>query len=63
MEKEHLQVILEGMDGKFKLVLEAFDTLNSKIDRKCDELNEKISEVAFEVRTSTFAVRLLGSTS
>ena len=51
MEKEHLEIILENMDSKFALVLECYTSLDQKIDRKFDELNEKIGFLDFKVDT------------
>ena len=38
MQKEHLEILLESIDGKFQVTLEAFQLLNKKIDTKVDEL-------------------------
>ena len=51
MEKEHLQVILESIDGKFDLVLEGHAALDQKIDRKFDQLDEKIELCNFKIDT------------
>jgi uncharacterized protein YdcH (DUF465 family) len=51
MEKDHLQIILENMDSKFALILEGHDVLDKKIERKFDELNEKIGFLDFKIDT------------
>ena len=51
MEKDHLQVILESIDGKFDLVLEGHSALDQKIDRKFDQLNEKVEHNTFMIST------------
>lgn len=38
MQKDHLEILLESIDSKFQITLEAFHTLNQKIDTKVDEL-------------------------
>lgn len=38
MQKDHLEILLESIDSKFQITLEAFQTLNQKIDTKVDEL-------------------------
>ena len=38
MHKDHLEILLESIDSKFQITLEAFQTLNQKIDTKFDEL-------------------------
>ena len=47
MEKDHLEIILEDIQGKFDLVLEGHESLNRKIDNRFDELNEKIEHHSF----------------
>ena len=51
MEKEHLQVILESIDSKLDLVLEGHAALDQKIDRKFDQLSERIDENTFMIQT------------
>ena len=51
MEKDHLQVILESIDSKFDLVLDGHAALDQKIDRKFDQLNEKIEHNTFMIST------------
>jgi hypothetical protein len=59
MQKDHLEILLEDMNSKFELMIEGYQSLNSKIDdlsRKTDErfdlvdfkfsvLNQKIDAV------------------
>lgn len=49
MKKEYFEVLLESIDSKFQLTMEAFSTLDSKIDRFRDELTEKIDIVDCKV--------------
>ena len=47
MEKEHFEVLLEDMQGKFELVLEGLDGLNKKIDDAQRRSDEKHDMTAF----------------
>ena len=38
MQEKHLEILLESIDSKFQLTIEAFSSLNAKIDRVRDEL-------------------------
>lgn len=49
MEKEHLEIILEDIRGKFDLVLEGHDVLHKEIRDTRLELCEKILLVDFKV--------------
>ena len=49
MEKEHLEILLEDIRGKFDLVLEGHDALRKEIRDTREELCEKISLVDFKV--------------
>ena len=49
MEKEHLEMILEDINGKFDLVLEGYAALDKKLDNRFDELNEKIENNSFKI--------------
>ncbi len=49
MEKEHLTILLEEMNSKFNLVVEAHDALRSEIRESRDESNEKHEHTAFLV--------------
>lgn len=49
MEKEHLEILLEDINGKFNLVLEGYAALDKKMDTKFDELNEKIEQNTFMI--------------
>ena len=48
MEKDHLEILLEDIRGKFDLVLEGHDTLCKEIRDTSEELCEKISLVDFK---------------
>ena len=45
MDKDHLEVILENIDGKFDLVLEGYSTLNQKIDNLAQRTDERFDLV------------------
>jgi len=49
MEKDHLEIILEDIRGKFDLVLEGHDVLRKEIKDTRVELCEKINLVDFKV--------------
>jgi len=51
MEKDHLEILLEDIRGKFDLVLEGHDTLRQEIQDTREELGEKIKLVGFKVDT------------
>ncbi len=51
MEKDHLEILLEDIRGKFDLVLEGHDTLRQEIRGTREELCEKINLVDFKVET------------
>jgi hypothetical protein len=44
MQKEHFEILLESIDSKFQLTLEAFQSLNNKIDTKVDELRVELKQ-------------------
>lgn len=44
MQKEHLEILLESIDSKFQVTLEAFQSLNQKIDTKVDELRSELKQ-------------------
>jgi len=52
MEKEHLEKILEDINGKFDLVLEGQESLRRELHGVRDELSEKIDQ-------NTFAIKVL----
>ena len=66
MEKEHLEMILEDINGKFDLILEGHDSLRSElrelsrrtderfdvVDFKFDVLNKKVDKVAAELKAT-----------
>jgi archaellum component FlaC len=49
MKKEHLEMILEDINGKFDLVLEGYAALDKKLDNRFDLLNEKIEMNSFKI--------------
>jgi len=49
MEKDHLEILLEDIRGKFDLVLEGHDALHKGIMDTREELCEKINLVDFKV--------------
>jgi len=49
MEKEHLEILLEDIRGKFDLVLEGHEGLRKEIKDTRHELCEKINFVDFKV--------------
>jgi len=51
MEKEHLEILLEDIRGKFDLVLEGHDVLRNVIGEMRDEWNEKHEHTAFLIDT------------
>ena len=51
MEKEHLEVILEDIQGKFELVLEGHESLRKEIREARDESNQKHEHTAFLIET------------
>lgn len=44
MQKEHLEILLESIESKFQVTLEAFQSLNQKIDTKVDELRMELKQ-------------------
>jgi archaellum component FlaC len=51
MDKDHLEILLEDIQGKFDLVLEGHDGLRKEIRDTREELCEKINSVDFKVET------------
>jgi len=51
MDKDHLEILLEDIRGKFDLVLEGHDTLRQEIRDTREDLCEKINLVDFKVET------------
>ncbi len=51
MDKDHLEIQLEDIRGKFDLVLEGHDALHKEIRDTREELCEKINLVDFKVET------------
>jgi hypothetical protein len=49
MEKEHLEMILEDISGKFDLVLEGHAALDRKMTEGFSHLNEKIETNSFKI--------------
>ena len=44
MQKDHLEILLESIDSKFQITLEAFQSLSRKIDAKVDELRIELKQ-------------------
>jgi hypothetical protein len=51
MKKDHLEILLEDIRGKFELVLEGHESLSRKMDGRFDEINEKIEHHSFLLGT------------
>ena len=51
MDKDHLEILLEDIRGKFDLVLEGHDVLHKEVRDTREELCEKINLVDFKVET------------
>ncbi len=51
MEKEHLEILLEDIRGKFELVLEEHAALRVEIHEFRRESNEKHEQTAFLLKT------------
>lgn len=49
MQKDHFEVVLESIDGKFQQMLECFSTLDAKIDQVEERLTDKIELVDAKV--------------
>jgi len=49
MKKDHLEILLEDIRGKFDLVLEGHDVLRKGIRDTREELGEKVNLVDFKV--------------
>jgi len=52
MEKDHLEILLEDIPGKFELVLEGHESLRKDIREARDESNQKHEHTAFLINTS-----------
>ena len=50
MEKGHLEIILEDINGKFTLVLEGHQVLHNEIKRTREELTDKIEDNSIAIR-------------
>ncbi len=50
MRKDHMEIILEDIRGKFDLVLEGHDMLRQEIQETRQELNEKIEMNSFLIK-------------
>ena len=50
MEKDHLEILLEDIRGKFDLVLEGHDFLRKEIRDAREESNEKHDLTAFQIK-------------
>jgi hypothetical protein len=51
MEKDHLEILLEDIQGKFELVLEGHESLRKDIREARDESNQKHEHTAFLINT------------
>ena len=51
MEKDHLEILLEDIRGKFELVLEGHESLSQVIRQNHQESNEKHEHTAFMLKT------------
>lgn len=51
MKKEHFEILLEEMNSKFQIVLEAHDALRKEIQQSRDESNAKHDHTAFMIET------------
>ena len=51
MKQEHFEILLEEMNSKFEIVIEGHTALDQKIDRKFDQLGEKIEHNTFMIHT------------
>ena len=49
MKKEHLEILLEDIRGKFDLVLEGHAALDEKFSKRFNELDEKIDMNSFKI--------------
>jgi hypothetical protein len=47
MQKDHLEILLEDISGKFTMVLEGHSAIRSEMQKMHDNLNEKIEHNAF----------------
>ena len=45
LQKDHLMILLESMDSKMQITLEAFVSLNDKIDGVEERLNARIDHI------------------
>lgn len=50
MKKDHIEVLLEEMNGKFDLVLEGHDAIRHELQETRQELNEKIEMNSFVIK-------------
>jgi hypothetical protein len=51
MEKEHLEMILEDINGKFELVLEGQESLRKEMNGMREDLTEKVEHNTFLIKT------------
>ena len=56
LKQEHLEIILEDMESKFKVVTEAINGLSDKIDTKFDNLSAKVDANRDEMITLIFCL-------
>ncbi len=50
MQKDHLEILLEDIKGKFDLVLEGHDAIRHELQETRQELNEKIDMNSFLIK-------------
>lgn len=51
MKKDHLEILLEDIRGKFDLVLEGHGTLLQRMDRLAEESKERDDHLLFLIQT------------
>jgi len=57
LRKEHLEVLLEDINGKMKLLIEGHQTLTERMDRLEESFNQKLDERTAEIRGEILGVR------
>lgn len=57
LRKEHLEVLLEDINGKMKLLIEGHQALTERIDRLEEGFNQKLDERTAEIRGEILGVR------
>ena len=59
LQKDHLMILLESMDSKMQITVEAVSSLNDKIDGVEDRLNAKIDNLDSILRVTVEEVASL----